>query len=417
MPPKLTSWRAVALAATLAGSLMGAGATPALARGEAAPNTPGAVVTVSGAPFLWVADDLGLLHLVGDTRALDGHTVEWSNVNPLTLDQIRAAGRGEPWLSAALVRIGDAIYLPRWTANAATPTLYHVQSPMDLALIGVNDQNYGQLVRDKAAWDQQYGLASDSLPRAELPAIVPAAPPPPPPPPPPAPAAPPPVPTVAPPPAAAPASAPPTPAPTTAAQAYAASGTLTHVPQFGAGGDVNFDLPPGRGWSDAMSVTALADLIPQGALQGEQTIAQWRALNTQGGPYTYLQVKAIDLATHPDVTTAQNLADLKMRFVCRDVSSCATTTGGDMTIGVAPGVPATPVDSAAVRKFGDQKQIGGVTQDVADKSVDELMWRTRDVFFVKGNYGYDVRLASTDTLSTERLADLDRALSTLLFRY
>jgi hypothetical protein len=71
-----------------------------------------------------------------------------------------------------------------------------------------------------------------------------------------------------------------------------------------------------------------------------------------------------------------------------------------------------------VRKFGDQKLISGISTDAGDKSADELTWRTRDVFLVKGNYGYDVRLAQTDSdLSTDRLADLDQALATLQFRY
>src|SRR4051794_19475486 len=273
----LISWRALARAATaaitMASALAGAGAPGAFAAAGAVTSPPGAVVSVPGGTFLWVADAQGVLHLVGDTRALAGHPVDWSKPAQVSLDQLQGASRGDPWLFLPLVKLGDAIYLPKWETTAPAPTLYHVQSAADLALLGLNGQNYGQLVRDQAAWEQQSGLATDSLPRAELPPVVlPAT-------------------------TAAPATTPPV--PSSAAAANAASGTLQHLPQVGAstangansvtgvGGDVTFDLPAGRGWSDATNVDRLNDLIPLGMLDNEKTIAQWRVLTRPGGAYTY----------------------------------------------------------------------------------------------------------------------------------
>jgi hypothetical protein len=200
--------------------------------------------------------------------------------------------------------------------------------------------------------------------------------------------------------------------------AYATSGWLAHVPRFGPGGDVGFDIPSGRNWNDAASVNNLDDFIPLGKLSGEQTITQWRGFNGSGRVLTYLQVRAIDLATHPDVKTAQDLAALKMRFLCRDVYSCSTAVQPDTTLGTAPGVPAQIVDSTMVRHLGEVKPLSGLTTDEGNVTGDQLTWKMRDVFVVKGNYGYDIRLAQTDSnLSTERLAELAQMLATLTFRY
>jgi hypothetical protein len=140
----------------------------------------------------------------------------------------------------------------------------------------------------------------------------------------------------------------------------------------------------------------------------------WRVLTRSGGSYTYLQVKAVALWSHPDVDTAQDLAELKTRFLCRDVSRCTLQAPQQTVLG---GVPATSVDAVLVRQFGEQKSISGVSTDEGDKTADELTWSTRDVFLVKGNYGYNIRLASTDTLTSRVLADLDQALATLQFYY
>ena len=411
IPPRVRALARVATAAATVVCMPVGTATSAFAEVGAAAHPRGAVVGVSGAPFLWVADEQGVLHLVGDTEALTGHAVDWSNAAQLSLDQLRSAPIGDPWLSAGLVKVGDAIYLPRKSSNASAPTLYHVQSAADLTLIGVNGQNYGQLVRDAATWEQQYGFSTSSLLRAELPAFVPTS-------------AQPAAPVAAPPsattpavPAASAAPAASAPAGASSAAVYAASGLLSHAPQFGASGDVSFDLPSGRNWNDATAI-GLDDLVPLGTLSGEQTIAQWWAFNGTGRVYTFLQAQAIHLATHPDVKTAQDLAALKMRFLCRDVVSCSLSAQQDTIVGTAPGVPAAIVESTMDRELAELKRLSGRTTDAAGKEADRLIWKMRDIFVVKGNYGYDIRLAQTDSsLPADRLAEFDQTLTTLTFRY
>jgi hypothetical protein len=139
------------------------------------------VVAVTGTPQLYVADEGGVVHFAGDPRALDGRFVDWSDRAEVTLDQIQTLPRGEPWLTTALVKIGSAIYLPQWQAGATTPALLQIGTPEDLALLGVNADNYGRLVLDSAAWEQRYNTSLDQLTYADFdlagtPAVGPAAP-------------------------------------------------------------------------------------------------------------------------------------------------------------------------------------------------------------------------------------------------
>ena len=368
----------------------------ALASAPAAAYTSGAVVSVAGAPFLWVADDAGVLHLVGDSQALAGRTVDWSSTTQLSLDQLRGAQVGNPWLSARLVKIGDAIFLPRMGVTSGPPVLFHVQSPTDLALIGVTGQNYGQLVSDRFAWEQQYGFDTDNLARVDLPAVVT---------------------PVSMPTPVTPTSPASTTAPAAAPATAAAGGLLSHVPRFGPGGDVSADLPAGRNWNEVSNST-LSDFIPQGTLSGEHVIAQWYAFNGSGREYTFLQIMAIDLAMHSDVTSAHDLSTLKMRFLCRDVTTCSTAIQPDRTVAGAPALTAAVVDSTMERRLGETKRLSGITTDAADEAADYVLWKMRDVFVIWGNYGYDIRLAQTDSdLSSARLADLEQILTTLAFRY
>src|SRR5687768_14215711 len=75
---------------------------------------PGTIVSLVGTPHLWVSDDRFLLHWVGDTRALQGRDVNWTDRRELTLDQLRRLPQGDPWLSAGLLKRGDPIYLVKW---------------------------------------------------------------------------------------------------------------------------------------------------------------------------------------------------------------------------------------------------------------------------------------------------------------
>lgn len=129
---------------------------------------PGAVIGLSGAPHLWVADDAGVLHWAGDTRGLAGHNVNWNSRRDVSLAELLGLSRGDPWLSAGLLKLGDPIYLVKWETSEAAPTLLHIQLLSDVELFGINAGNYGALVLDQAAWDQRYGMASASLPRGVL---------------------------------------------------------------------------------------------------------------------------------------------------------------------------------------------------------------------------------------------------------
>src|SRR5687767_12443624 len=92
-------------------------AAPAMAAPEAQVSLPpGALVALSGTPHLWIADDAGVLHWAGDTRALTGRTVDWGNRRDVSLTELRALRRGTPWLSAGLLKDGDPIFFVKWEA-------------------------------------------------------------------------------------------------------------------------------------------------------------------------------------------------------------------------------------------------------------------------------------------------------------
>ena len=132
----------------------------------------GAVVALQGTPHLWIADEQGVLHWAGDTRALAGRHVRWDNRIEVTLAQLQGLHRGDPWLSAGLLKDGDPIYLVKWETEWPQPQLFHIQSIADVELFVINASNYGNFVLDVATWEQRYGLSVASLPRATLPAAT-----------------------------------------------------------------------------------------------------------------------------------------------------------------------------------------------------------------------------------------------------
>src|SRR3954449_11636688 len=66
---------------------------------------PGTPVQLVGTPHLFIADDQRILHWGGDTRALGGKDILWGNQCTVTLSELTAATRGDPWLSAGLPKI------------------------------------------------------------------------------------------------------------------------------------------------------------------------------------------------------------------------------------------------------------------------------------------------------------------------
>ncbi|MGI8422683.1 MAG: hypothetical protein ACR2NO_00960 [Chloroflexota bacterium] len=152
-------------------------AVPAMA-GPAAQQSapPGAVFGLAGTPHLWIADDQGVLHWGGDTRALAGRAVNWGDRRDVTLDQLRSFRRGDPWLSAGLLKMGDPIYQAKWETTQERPTLLHIQSISDVEIFGIDASNYGRFVLDQVAWEQRYGFPVSSLARGVLqPAVPPTA--------------------------------------------------------------------------------------------------------------------------------------------------------------------------------------------------------------------------------------------------
>ena len=142
---------------------------PALTVQAQSAFTPGAVVALQGTPHLWIADQQGVLHWAGDTRALAGKHVVWSNRTEVTLVQLLELNRGDPWLSAGLLKDGDPIYLVKWETDWQQPTLLHIQSIVDVELFGINGSNYGNFVLDVATWEQRFGISTAGLQRSMLP--------------------------------------------------------------------------------------------------------------------------------------------------------------------------------------------------------------------------------------------------------
>jgi hypothetical protein len=141
----------------------------------AAPCTlsPGAVVSLAGTSHLWIVDQDAALHWAGDTRALNGRTINWAQQCTVDAAGLRRLPIGDPWLSAGLLKQGDDIYLVKWEQSEASPSLLHIQSITDVELFGINGNNYGRMVFDTPAWQTRYSMRADTLSRGELPPAIP----------------------------------------------------------------------------------------------------------------------------------------------------------------------------------------------------------------------------------------------------
>ena len=165
----IRSWFSVMVAAALVGSLL----APALTVQASGVVAPGTVVALQGTPHLWVADDQGVLHWAGDTRALAGHQVNWNTRVEVSVEQLGALQRGDPWLSTGLLKDGDPIYFPKWETEWSAPRLLHIQSIRDVELFGINGSNYGALVLERPVWESRSGFSAADLQRSTLPVSVP----------------------------------------------------------------------------------------------------------------------------------------------------------------------------------------------------------------------------------------------------
>lgn len=134
----------------------------------------GQVRNLGTTPHLWIADFEGVLHWAGDTRALSGKYVNWSDRQEVYLvDLTDYSYVGDPWLSAGLLKDGHPIYLVKWETDWELPKLLHIQSIKDVELFGINADNYGRYVLDKSEWESRYGINADALERKPLARAVP----------------------------------------------------------------------------------------------------------------------------------------------------------------------------------------------------------------------------------------------------
>ncbi len=142
--------------------------------GEPAPPAPqsgllpGTPVLLKDTPHLWIADEQGALHWVGDTSALVGIPVAWERRREVTYAELRTYPLSSPVVSAGLVKDGDPIYLVKWEARERLPRLLHVLSIADIELFGLNAENYGAILFERPAWEQASGISLDRLRRGVL---------------------------------------------------------------------------------------------------------------------------------------------------------------------------------------------------------------------------------------------------------
>ena len=133
---------------------------------------PGTVVSLQGTPHLWFTDHQGILHWGGDTRALAGRHIDWRSRATVSLERLRTLPRGDPWLSAGLLKDGDPIYLVKWETDWAEPQLFHIRSIGDVELFGINGSNYGKFVIERGAWEHRFGISAAGLQRHVLPSTT-----------------------------------------------------------------------------------------------------------------------------------------------------------------------------------------------------------------------------------------------------
>jgi hypothetical protein len=161
----MTRVRLAVLAIAVLLGLFGVTQTPAFVAALAQCNyAPGSVVQLVNTPHLFINDDVGVnLHWGGDTRALQGKTIQWSNTCNLGLPALEATTRGDPWLSAGLPQVGEVIYQAKWETEEPQPTLLRIRTIDDVELFGIQSANYLTFVLDQATWQSRYGFQMGNL--------------------------------------------------------------------------------------------------------------------------------------------------------------------------------------------------------------------------------------------------------------
>ncbi len=130
----------------------------------------GAVFSLENTPHIWLTFGSEGLRWVGDTRALTASnvSVRWDSTCVMDATYLAGVKKGDPILSAGLVKIGDPIWLAKWEQTEDAPSLLHIQSIADVELFGINSTNYGRLVLERGDWEARYGFSTDGLARGDL---------------------------------------------------------------------------------------------------------------------------------------------------------------------------------------------------------------------------------------------------------
>lgn len=362
---------------------------------------PATVVVLGGTTHIWVADETGVLHWVGDTRALAARRTNWDARKVVTLAELLELPRGEPWLSAGLLKLGDPVYLVKWETSETVPTLAHVQSIRDLELFGLDATNWGTFVYDAALWERRFGISPERLTRASLqPALA--------------------VPSVvtASSGSAAPVAAPPqhaaagtTPAVTTASSNVSALEDVTsdayrlnRTPIVRADGD--FPFGAGEGWSEGISLDERDHRLE--VPYSSHVLAQWSI--GSGASMAYVRVASVNLDYNKDVSSLGTLASKVFATYCRGTARCEGTSNPVGTT-VVSGMPALRYETRSRIEYWSSPAGGGSNEFVQHE------WLGTHVFFIRGEWGYEVRVFSEHPSTfTARAGDALGVLSRVQFR-
>ena len=306
----------------------------------------GAVVALRNTPHIWVADDVGVLHWAGDTRALATRYVDWGSRRDVELGDLRQLRRGDPWLSSGLLKMGDPIYLVKWETADPAPTLFHIQSLADVELFGINGDNYGSMVFEQPAWEGRFAMSAGGLARAALASATVVA----------------------------------TPPPNIVLDAW----RLNRSPRIGLDGDYRF-VAPGT-WTDSHSLEGYVLDTPDAntdPIYSSSVLGRWTYLT--GTQPTYVMVIASNLDYNKDVKTVSDLARKSVTYWCKTAVTCS---GADSTTAASfTGYPWQKAVSRA-RVVYSAKACTGCT-DLVER-VHE--WIGYHYYTIRGNWGYEVRI-------------------------
>ncbi len=358
-------WRGIGLFALAITLLLGS----PVAHADTPAVSPGAVVVLRGTAHIWVADDDGVLHWVGDTRAFAGKRVDWDAKREVTREEITQYRRGGPWLSSGLLKLADPIYLVKWETSESSPTLLHIQSIADVELFGISGDNWGTLVYDQALWERRFGISAASLARGILAPVASLA------------ASPSPVTT---PPVVVSNSAPGSGTVTTVAtttptiDVRSETYRLNRTPRLGADGDIT--LGTGASWTEGTGINSKDHRFD--IIYSSHVLHEWTVVS--GGDPIFARVVATNLDYNREVATTTDLARKVLSFYCTGSTTCTGTDApsGTTTIG---GFPALRYDTRTRIEYWDG--CSGCTQTLVQHE-----WVAIHLFVIRGNWGYEIRV-------------------------